>query len=223
MSENETVQKSWTSVQVYTLSAICLLVGLAVGFLFRGSKATQTPTAAVQGTRGNPAGALPPNAAQPSEQDMKRMADKQVAPLLAQLKSNPNDAATLIKIADYYMMAQQYPDATTYYEKGVQVKPTPEAYTSLGSAYFYSGSGEKAIDALNKALKIDPNYPDALYNLGVLKWQVRGDTKGAIECWEQLKKTHLDDQRRAQVDKMIAKVKQHEKMPAGAKTDKPAM
>ena len=44
----QTVKTGWSSVQVYTLSAICLLVGVTMGYLFRGSTAPQAPAAAVQ-------------------------------------------------------------------------------------------------------------------------------------------------------------------------------
>jgi cytochrome c-type biogenesis protein CcmH/NrfG len=57
----------------------------------------------------------------------------------------------------------------------------------------------------------------------MLKWQVRGDVKGAIASWEKLVKTNPNHPQVEQVKKMIARAKEHEKMPAGTKTDKPAM
>jgi cytochrome c-type biogenesis protein CcmH/NrfG len=220
----QTENKGWSSIQVYTLSAICLLAGVSGGYLFRGSKASQAAVpAAVQTQSGNSAGALPPNASQPSADDMKRMAEKQVAPLLEQLKSNPNDADTLAKVAHFYMAAGQYGEAVTYYEKATAVKPTPNGYTELSIAYYNNGAGDKAIDALNRALKIDPKFANALFDLGVLKWQAQGDTKGAVECWETLLKTNPNHPRRAEVEKLIAEVKKHANMAPGTKTDKPSM
>lgn len=214
---NQTSQAGWSSVQVYTLSAICLLIGITVGFLLRGStKPAAAPGASI-------AGKLPANPTQPSADDMKRMADKQVAPLLEQLKNNPNDTETLAKVAHYYMIAGQTKDAITYYQKEIAVKPTANAYTNLGNAYYYGGDAQKAIQAMDQALKIDPNYANALYNMGMLKWQVQGDTKGAIADWETLVKTNPNHPQIAQVKEMIARAKQHEKIPAGTKTDKPAM
>lgn len=226
--DNQTIKTGWSSIQVYTLSAICLLIGITMGYLFRGSKAptggsapatvqTQMPAGGAE------AGGAPGAAAKPTPEAMKRMADKQVAPLLEQLKTNPKDADTLSKVAHFYVVAGQYEDAATYYEKTAEVKPTADVLTELSNAYYYGGSGDKAIDALNRALQIDPKFANALYNLGMLKWQVQGDTKGAIECWQTLLKTNPNHPQRAQVEKMIARAKEHEKNPAGAKTDKPAM
>jgi cytochrome c-type biogenesis protein CcmH/NrfG len=154
---------------------------------------------------------------------MKRMAEKQVQPFLAQLEKNPNDADTLIKVAHYYFVAGQFADAAKYYGKAAEVKPTVELLTKLSGAYYYAGSGDKAIDAVNRALKIDPKSADALFNLGMLKWQVQGDTKGAIECWERLLKENPKHPQRAQVEKLIARAKEHAKVAPGTKTDKPAM
>jgi cytochrome c-type biogenesis protein CcmH/NrfG len=225
--ENPTANNGWSSIQAYTLSAICLLIGLTMGYLFRGSNEPKAPGAAPAAqskmSSRNPAGGLGPNATQPTPEAMKRMADKQVAPLLEQLKSNPKDAETLAKVAQYYMIAEQYKDAATYYEKTAEVKPTPEIMTELANAYYYAGSADKAIETLQRALQLDPNYTNALYNLGVLKWQVQGDSTGAIQCWKKVLKTNLDQNQRAQVEKMIAKAKEHASIPAGTKTDKPRM
>jgi cytochrome c-type biogenesis protein CcmH/NrfG len=220
---NQTVKTSWSSVQVYTLSAICLLIGVTMGYLFRGSTAPKAPSASTTAAVQTPtAGGIDASAPQ-SPEAMKRMAEKQVTPLLEQLKSNPNDADTLAQVAHYYIAAGQFPDAVTYYEKAVAIKPTAESLTQLAGAYYYSGSTDKSVDALNRALQVDPKYPNALYDLGMLKWKVQGDAKGAVECWQRLLKTNPDHPRRAEVEKMIARAKEHAKMPAGTKTDKPAM
>lgn len=219
----QTVKTGWSSVQVYTLSAICLLIGVTMGYLFRGSAAPKAPgastTAAVQTQTPGGVDASAPQ----SPEAMKRMAEKQVAPLLEQLKSSPNDAGTLAKVAQYYIAAGQFGDAVTYYEKSVAIKPAAETLTQLAGAYYYSGATDKSVDALNRALQADPKYPNALYDLGMLKWKAQGDVKGAVECWQRLLKTNPDYPRRAEVQKMIDRAKEHAKMTPGTKTDKPAM
>lgn len=225
--EKQFAKTSWTSVQVYAMSALCLLAGVTVGYLVRGSKApaptiTQTQ---MQPQSGSQAGALPTGVTpdQMTPDQMKGMAEKQAAPLLEQLKQNPNDTDTLMKIGGYYFAAQQFSAASTYYEKAANITPNADVLTKLSNAQFYGGQGEKAIATLDQALKLDPKYANALYNLGILKWQVRGDVKGAISSWEQLLKLiPQNNPSRANVEKMIARAKEHEKMPAGGKrTDKP--
>jgi len=224
MSNDTPTLKSWRSVQVYTLSAICLLIGVTMGYLVRGSTAGKTPSTPPAATGGgNPASGIPLGSDQPNADSMKRMAEKQVAPLLEQLKSNPNDPEILAKIAHYYMVASQFNDAAVYYEKTVAVKPTAEYLTGLANAYYYAEKTDKAMENLNRALQTDPTFADALYNLGVIKWQVKGDTKGAVEAWEKLIKTNPKHPQLDQVKKMIARAKEHEKVPPGTKTEKPAM
>jgi cytochrome c-type biogenesis protein CcmH/NrfG len=156
---------------------------------------------------------------------LKRMADKKVAPLLQQLNENPNDRDKLIEVGGDYYLAQQFNEAAAYYEKAAHVKQTADILTKLSNAQFYGGSGEKAISTLDRALQLDPKFANALYNLGMLKWQVRGDMKGAIASWEKLLKiTDPKNPNRANLEKMVAAAKEHEKMSAGnKKTDKPGM
>jgi cytochrome c-type biogenesis protein CcmH/NrfG len=212
----------WSSVQVYALAIICLIVGIGSGYLFRGSASTgaasgtstqqQAAAPASQPGSGMPGGM--PGGAAPTPEQLKQMAAKQMAPLLVQLKANPNDYDLLMKIGGLYFAAQQFDETTKYYEQAAKLKPSAEVYTRLSSAYYYGGSSDKAIAMLNLALQKDPKYANALYNLGMLKWQVQGDTKGAIECWQKLLKTNPDHPQRDQVEKMIKVVKQHKDMPA---------
>jgi cytochrome c-type biogenesis protein CcmH/NrfG len=216
------------------MSVLCLLIGVTVGYLFRGSTTPQTTSAsapvsaqaqmgATNPMGGTQAGGMPPANAQPGPEQMKMMADKKVAPLLEQLKNNPKDADTLTKVGAFYMAAQQFNEAAKYFERAADARPTAESFTNLANAQAYSGAGDKAIDNLNHALQLDPKFASALFNLGMLKWQVRGDVKGAIASWEKLVKTNPNHPQVEQVKKMIARAKEHEKMPAGTKTDKPAM
>jgi cytochrome c-type biogenesis protein CcmH/NrfG len=215
----------WSAVQVYALAIICLIVGIGSGYLFRGSAGTgaasgisqqQAAAPAAQlgsGMQGGMPGGMPGGAA-PTPEQLKQMAAKQMAPLLEQLKANPNDYDLLMKIGGLYFAAQQFDETTKYYEQAAKVKPSAEVYTRLSSAYYYGGASDKAIAALNLALQKDPKYANALYNLGMLKWQVQGDTKGAIECWQKLLKTNPNHPQRDQVEKMIKVVNQHKDMPA---------
>jgi cytochrome c-type biogenesis protein CcmH/NrfG len=232
--EKRSIKTGWTSVQVYAMSVLCLIAGVTVGYLVRGSTAAQAADTSASGVSqtqmtamsGAQAG-VPPNVTpeQMTPDQMKRMAEKQVAPLLEQLAKNPNDTDALIKVGGYYFAAQQFDVAVTYYEKAANIKQTADVLTKLSNAQFYAGAREQAIVTLNRALQIDPKFANALYNLGFLKWQVQGDMKGAIASWEKLLKvTDPNNPNRAGVEKMIERAKEHEKISAGnKKIDKPAM
>jgi len=224
-------QTGWTSTQVYAMAVLCLIVGVTVGYLFRGSNSA-TPAAqpaAVQQQPGAP-GAMPGGMSggmsggmqqPPTAEQLKAMADKQVAPLLEQVKQNPKDTEAMNKIGTFYLAAQQFDLAQQWFQKSVDVKATAESLTKLANAQYYAGAGDKALNTLNKALQIDPKFANALYNQGMLRWQVQGDVKGAIASWEKLVKTNPNHPQIDQVKKMIARAKEHEKIPLGTMTDKP--
>jgi cytochrome c-type biogenesis protein CcmH len=211
--------KFLSSAQTYSMAVICLILGIAVGYLVR-TPAAATSSAPAVSQRPAMNGAA---RAMPSPADMKRMADKQVAPMLDELQKNPKDADLLAKVGRAYLAAQQYPDAQQYLEQSAALKNDPETLNALSFVYYSMGNIDKAIEALNRALKVDPKNPQALFNLGMYQWHGKSDPKAAIAAWQRFVRTNPDNPKRAQVEKMIAQAKQHLNLPPGAKTDKPVM
>jgi cytochrome c-type biogenesis protein CcmH/NrfG len=221
MEASDQHPKSWTGVQAYTLAVICLILGLVVGYLLNSPKeAASVAPKAVTPARAVPGGM---NGSMPSADDLKRMADKQVAPMLAELQKHPKDAELLAKIGRSYLAAQQFQSAQPYYEQVVALKATPDALNELSFVYYSIGDVDKAIETLNHALKMDPNNPKVLFNLGMFEWRGKSDPKAAITAWESFVKADPTNPKRAEVEQMIAQAKQHLKIPPGTKTEKPAM
>lgn len=220
---------NWTSTQAYILSVVCLLVGVAVGYLARGS-ASPSPAAnpAAQADAANgmstPAGAPGMgNAQMPTPEQLRQMADTQAAPLIAQLKADPNNADLLYKIGNLYYDAQQYPEAIQYYERSLKINPKgTDVRTDLGTAYHLVGKPDQAIQEYDEVLKIDGKHANALFNEGMVKWQDKMDMNGAITAWKRLLETNPDYPNRDRVQQLIAQAEKHMNMKAGTKTDKPA-
>lgn len=217
--QNETshANSNWSTARVMVLALVSLGIGLPIGYVVRGSSATvATPPAPGMGepaaSSGQPGGAAA--AAMPSEQQMKHMADKKAEPLLAQLQKNPNDAALLAEIGKTYLYARQFDSAAEYYERSVKSKPDPAVLNTLGGVYHYAGSADKALEAWNRALQIDPNYADALVNIGLVKWREQSDPKAAIAAWKKMLKGNPNHPQREKVEKMIAQAEKHANMGA---------
>lgn len=213
----------WTSSQAYLLAVLCLLVGIPVGYLLRAPStgSVNTPAQGMQQAAANPATVDP---GQVTPEQLAHMADKQAEPLLADLKRNPNDRSLLTKLGDLYLAAHQGASAQRYYERSLALKSAdPVVLTQLASSYYYQGDADKAITTLQRALEIDPKNANALFNLGMLKWQAKGDPKAAVALWEKLLRTNPDHPNRGQVERLIARAKQHMSIPAGKKTDKPEL
>jgi cytochrome c-type biogenesis protein CcmH/NrfG len=210
----------WSTAQAYVIAICCLLLGATVGYLLRSSAFAPAPAAAVATHEAHPSatqGSQPPTPDQ-----MRHMADKQVEPLLAKLKTNGNDPGLLAQIAASYFAAHQFADAATYYERLVAVQPSAKNLVSLGNALYYSEQPDKALAIFDRALALEPGSADALFNVGVIKWQSQNDPKGAIAAWQKLLKLNPDHPHRAQVEEMIARAKQHIGRTPPASSGKPA-
>ncbi len=213
----------FTTFQAYTLAVITLVIGIAVGYFARGSATGTSGAEPVQASApagmGNPAGApagmgagqLPGiGSSQQQQAPSPEMIAKAAEPLLAQLKSNPNDFDTLDKIGNLYYDSQAYPQAIDYYQKALAVQPNnPDVRTDLGTAYWYTGNADEAISSYEKALAIRPNHPGTLFNLGIVKWQGKKDPKGAVVVWEKLLQTNPDYAQKDQVQMLIERAKMH--------------
>jgi cytochrome c-type biogenesis protein CcmH/NrfG len=205
--------KTWTDPQAYLLAALCLVLGVALGYLFRGS-ASQTPTTVQAST--STAGSMPQRheslAPEVTPEQQKAMLDQAVAPLLATLKTSPNDFNTIVQLANLYYDGQQYPEAVKYYQLAVKSQPTnADLLTDLGTSIWYVGDADGAIAEFQTALKYRPDHPGTLSNLGIVRWQGKLDPKGAVQAWEQLLKLNPDYQQKQQVQEYIDRAKQHAK------------
>ena len=130
---------NWSSTQAYVLAVICLFIGVAVGYFVRGSA---SPSAAVAGSEQAASsqtaaamGNMDPSKVTPEQ--LRHMVEKQVEPVLQQLKANPADPALLAQVGNVYYDTQLYQDAIGYYEKSLVSDPKNVGVrTDMGTAYF---------------------------------------------------------------------------------------
>jgi tetratricopeptide (TPR) repeat protein len=200
----------WTLQNAIILAAVCLLVGIAGGWMLGG---LQTPSAgsvtAPAGDNGNPAAAG--NAA-PQISDAQRaqqMADSQATPMIEKLKASPNDPELLTSIGNVYYDAQLYAIAIDYYGRALKQKPADVSVrTDMATAYWYMGNADTAIDEYNKALVYEPTSPNALFNRGLVKWKGKSDAAGALADWDKLLKANPNYEQKDNVLKMVTEAKQ---------------
>ena len=109
--DNETNQPStsgtnWTPTQTYAMAAVCLLIGVSWDTWCADRPPQQTaaawrPAEMQQAPERRDASRNGDRMPMPTLDDMKRMADKKAEPLLAKLKTDPNNAETLNKTTVY--------------------------------------------------------------------------------------------------------------------------
>jgi tetratricopeptide (TPR) repeat protein len=200
--------KQWTQKQAVILSLACLGVGIGGGWLInwpqKNSSAPAAKTANATAAISTPG----PSAQANDPARLKAMADSQAAPLVEQLKSQPNNAELLTSVGDLYYDAKQYPVAVDYYGRALKVKPSDASVrTDMATGYWYMGDADRAIEEFNQALSYAPNNPNTLFNRGLVKWQGKKDAAGALADWQQLLASNPDYQAKDQVRQMIAEVK----------------
>jgi len=203
------VPRGWTTTQAYAMAGICLAVGLLLGYLFRGS-ASQSTTA-TSTTQPVAAGAPATHPQMPSLDDMKRMADKKAEPLLAKLKTDPDNSDLLNQIGLLYKATHQFKEAAGYFQRAIDANPkNVAARTDLASCLFYQGDADGAINQLQQSLRYDPKDANSLFNLGMIRLQAKNDPSGAVTAWQQLLKLNpaLAADKKAAVEKLIAQTRQ---------------
>lgn len=189
----------WKSGQAYGLAIITLMLGIAVGYLLRGSSSTVTAAGPSAGTWDSNSAALS-SAPQPGSA---------VAPLLEQLQGNPNDTDLLTRIGNQYYDAKDYGKAIEYYEKVLKITPDDvNVRTDMGTAIWYSGDPDRALKEYEKSLVYQPNHPQTLFNMGIVKWQGKQDPQAAISLWRKLLATNPGYTERQKVEAMIQQVDQ---------------
>ncbi len=195
----------WTSIQAYVLAAFCLLLGVALGYLFRGS-ASPAATQAAAATTAQPASTQQD---QPDPNVQAALAQA-ATPLLEAVNKDPKNFDSLVKLGNLYYDCKQFPSAIQYYERALAIHPeNPDVRTDMGTAYWYTGDAEKALAAMETSLKYRPGHPQTLFNLGWVRWQGKQDPQGAIQAWQDLLKANPDYPQRQQVEQYIAKAKEH--------------
>ncbi len=163
LTTNSASAAAWTGTQAYVLAACCLLLGVALGYLFRGSASVGTTQTAASTTPQQGGG---PHQQQPDPNAQAALAQA-AAPLLEAVNKDPNDFDSLVKLGNLYYDGQQFPNAIQYYERALTIHPdNPDVRTDMGTAYWYTGNADKALSAMEASLKHRPGHPQTLFNLG---------------------------------------------------------
>ena len=200
--------------QVYVTATICLALGVALGYLFRGSQTPAGARSSQSSTQTSPSAEAAPQV--PTLDQMKQMADKQAEPLLTKLQKDGNNPDLLVNIGRVYESAHQFKEAAGYYEKALSIRTGNVAIrTEMASCLYYSGDVDGALKQLDQSLKDDPRNADSLFNLGMIRWQGKNDSQGAVDAWQRLLKLNpkLENEKKAQVQRLIADARQHTGLP----------
>lgn len=107
------------------------------------------------------------------------------------LKSNPKDLEALIFLGNSNFDIKRFEKAKELYIQALMIDPkNPSVRTDLASCFRSLGQSDQAIVELETVLALNPDHPPALFNLGVILLNDKGDKNGAIQTWQHLLKKH---------------------------------
>lgn len=205
-------KRTQTNLQGYAVAMLCLLAGFAVGYLYRGSAPKSIPTTSSPEVRqsGVSNGANPHGSVQqpPTPEQIRKTAEQEAAPLIEQFKEHPNDGSLAARIGDLYYDAQMFPAAVEYFQKSLAINnKNDNVRTDLATSLFNSNQTDEALVEIDRVLHDDPNNYTALFNRGVMRWQGKMDTKGAISDWESILRRNPNYKEVEKVRGFIARAK----------------
>lgn len=137
-----------------------------------------------------PAGAMPQatqqNGQDPFDMESMMPVFHRIDSLKNAVKENPKDTNALLHLAALFDMAGKFEQAAEYYRSLLAVTPeNVEARMNLAGNYFNLKQNEAAIAELETALKHQPDYDFALYNLGVI-YETTHEHEKAAEMWNKV-------------------------------------
>jgi cytochrome c-type biogenesis protein CcmH len=146
--------------------------------------------------RGNPRALNPETApsTQPAAETQSgemtpQQVEANVGKLAKRLEENPNDAQGWVMLGRSYALMERYADAATAYGRATTLNAGDASlWTDYAEALALSNGQRlegKPMDAINRALQIDPNNEKALALAGEAAYQAT-DYKKAIEYWQKL-------------------------------------
>jgi cytochrome c-type biogenesis protein CcmH len=164
----------------YTVTAAIPIVAIAF-YLARGNPKALNPETAPS---------TQPAAETQSGEMTRQQIEANVGKLAKRLEDNPNDAQGWVMLGRSYTMMERYADAATAYGRATTLNGSDAGlWTDYAEALALSNGQRlegKPMEAINRALQIDPNNEQALAFAGEAAFRA-GDYKKAVEYWQKLR------------------------------------
>ena len=164
------------------------LFGLLCGWMLGAQQVSpvQAPASQVaQAQAAAPAGGTAGGTAQGSSARPIDLA--QVQALEKQASERPNDASVRTQLANLYFDAENYAEATRWYQASLKIAPTnADVSTDLAVSYYYTNQVDQALAQFARSLEIDPKHTKTWLNLGIVRAFGKQDLAGAGQAWTQV-------------------------------------
>lgn len=165
---------------IVAVFAVAVAIGYFIGIKSGGSRsgAGDAPVYSNAGDAGQPVGVTNTSSV--------------IDDLKAGIKSNPNDADLLLRLADAYFERKQFAEAVNYYKKVIGIRPNDaDVYTEIGLSLHYTGNSQEGLKYLDEGIKKNPYHQRIWLTKGFILANT-GDIASAKKAWEKTKALNPD-------------------------------
>ena len=163
-----------------------ILFGLIAGWII-GSQyesARRQPLSAPQAASPAPAAA---------QQAPPPLDEAKVTAFRSAAEKDPRSAAPRAQLGDLYFNAERFDDSIKWYEQALALTPDDVRVSSqLAMAYYYTNQTDRALQQLERSVKMNPKHAEAWLNLGFVRAFGKQDLTGAEQAWQQAMKIAPD-------------------------------
>ena len=163
-----------------------ILFGLIAGWII-GSQyesARREPLSATQAAAPAPAAA---------QQAAPPLDEAKVTAFRSAAEKDPKNAAPRAQLGDLYFNSERFDDSVKWYEQALALTPADVRVSSqLAMAYYYTNQTDRALQQLERSVKMNPKHAEAWLNLGFVRAFGKQDLNGAEQAWQQAVKIAPD-------------------------------
>jgi tetratricopeptide (TPR) repeat protein len=157
------------------------LFGLIAGWILGAEQASVRPSVAA------PAAESQPAPTRQTAQAAPQLDQAEVDRLLKVAAADPANASPRAALGNLYFDAEQYKDATQWYEAALKLDPNnADISTDLGVGYYYLNQPDRALAQFDRSLQIDSKHTKTLLNVGIVRAFGKQDLDGASQAWQQV-------------------------------------
>lgn len=133
---------------------------------------------------------------------------KKLASLIQMSAEDPQNAEIHIEIGNIHYDLGEYDKAVNSYRKSLDILPdNPYVETDMATCLHRMGRHDEALNILDNVIKSQPDFPQALYNKGIVLIHGKNDIESGIAVWEELLKLDLEPARKAEIEQSIRQLK----------------
>jgi len=191
------------ALTVIGIGAFALIVGLVLAY----GLGARLPGGTITGRQGESAAAA---------------TRRKVAAARADAAARPNDPAVQLALGRALMGTQDVRAALDAFRSAARLDPkNPEPFAYSGWLIRLQGFPDQGLTVIDKAIAVDPDYPDARFFRGIIRLRDKSDPEGAITEFRKYLVLAPDSPLAPQVRQLLAQAVEAQKSPNSSTTTTP--